>query len=122
MEFGGNSSADYNLQSGFVSSDNAGDSESQEMRSDSDDFNDSGEDEAFRDKIRSSDSRTFNEDEATYKAEKREGTQNNVSGPDYGSNAGNQGTANNNWDANDQMQRGNGLHDDDEEENNNSTF
>jgi hypothetical protein len=104
--------------------------DSMRMSSDNDDFNQSGfeedneteEKQAWRDKIRSDDSRTFNEDEPTWKEEKRmsgmdEDNEENEggSGADYGSR--NAGTANNNWDANDQMQRGNGLHNDEEDRN-----
>ena len=109
---------------------NESEEDSMRLSSDNDDFNQSGfeeddeaeEKQAWRDKIRSDDSRTFNEDEPTWKEEKRmsgmeEDNEENEggSGADYGSR--NAGTANNNWDANDQMQRGNGLHDDEEDRN-----
>lgn len=90
MENNGNSASDYNLHRRFEN-DFDGGSHSQEMRSDNDDFNDSGFDDESN-----SQSRTFNESEETWNREKR-----------------NAGTKNNNWDANDPMQRG--IHDDEDQ-------
>jgi hypothetical protein len=118
MENNGNSSSDYELNRRLGSDqDFDGGSHSQEMRSDNDDFNDSGLDEerSFTDR-RSSDSRTFNEDEDTWRHEQ------NMSGYEDDANnetrqAGNRGTSNNNWDANDQTQRGREWHGDEDEKN-----
>jgi len=122
MEFNGNSSADYRMNERFESSEDwDSGSHSQEMRSDSDDFNDSGFDDesrSFADR-RSSDSRTFNEDEDTWRHEQNmSGNSDDAgSGAGYGQNLGNRGTSNNNWDANDQTQRGREWHDDEDEKN-----
>ncbi len=78
---------------------------SMDARSDNDDFNDSG----FDDESREATSRTFNEDEDTWEQEQRmQGL-----GPNSDSYS-NQGTRNNNWDANDQTQRTSGIHDDEQ--------
>jgi hypothetical protein len=124
-------------------SDFDGGSHSQESASDDDDFNTSGFEEddteddkddsttAFRDKIRSSDSKTFNEDEASWK-NKKDGAASNPnagsgamdagSGAAYGTNSdggtsSNKGTSNNNWDATNPAHRGREIHGDDEEKN-----
>ncbi|MCR5861753.1 hypothetical protein LRS05_06205 [Flavobacterium sp. J372] len=74
--------------------------------SDNDDFNNQGWPE---DEDMNAQSRTFNEDEETYDEER------NMSGGGSGGYGGsNRGTENNNWDATDQTQRFNGVHDDEQ--------
>lgn len=76
-------------------------------RGDNDDFNDNGFDEDSRE----AQSRTFNEDEDTWEEEQRMSGSGPNSEP-YGNN----GTRNNNWDANDQTQRTSGIHDDEQQD------
>ena len=131
MENNGNSTSDYNLTSDLNDdwdesrsqnlsgrdTDFDGGSHSQEMRSDDDDFNSSGfEDEKPITDMRSSDAKTFNEDEESWRNKK------DMSGyeDDFDNetrHTGNRGTGNNNWDATDQTQRGREWHGDDEEKN-----
>jgi hypothetical protein len=79
---------------------------SYEARSDNDDFNDNGFDEDSRE----AQSRTFKEDEDTWENDQRMS-----SGPNSDS-YGNSGTRNNNWDANDPIQRTTGIHDDEQQD------
>lgn len=135
MENNGNSMNDYNLTSDLNDdwdesrtqslsgrdTDFDGGSHSQEMRSDDDDFNSSGfedNDKPITD-MRSSDAKTFNEDEDTWRHEQRmSGREDGAgSGANYGQDLSNRGTSNNNWDANDQTQRGREWHDDEDEKN-----
>jgi len=76
--------------------------ESRDMRSDNDDFNDSGWDDRNNNEDRSADSRTFNEDESSWEEEQHMG-------------GSNRGTTGNDWNENDQMQRGKGRGFDGEE-------
>jgi len=123
MEFNGNSSTDYvQMSSRGETTDEWDNERSMDMSaSDNDDFNNSGfedENKAWTDK-RSPDSRTFNEDEQSWKEKKDMGNSSDDAGAGagYGSHTSNRGTSNNNWDANDQMQRGRERHGDDEEGN-----
>lgn len=135
MENNGNSMNDYNLTSDLNDdwdesrsqslsgrdTDFDGGSHSQEMSSDSDDFYSSDfedEDKALTDR-RSSDAKTFNEDEDTWRHEQRmKGREDEAgSGANYGQDLSNRGTSNNNWDATDQTQRGREWHDDEDEKN-----
>lgn len=72
--------------------------------SDNDDFNNQGWPE---DDDRNARSRTFNEDEDTYENEQR---------------TANNGTPNNNWDANDFTQRTTHIHDDEQRDNRNQPY
>ena len=135
MENNGNSTSDYNLTSDLNDdwdesrtqslsgrdTDFDGGSHSQEMSSDSDDFygKDFEDEERSMADRRSSDSRTFNEDEDTWRHEQRmSGNEDEAgSGATYGQDLSNRGTSNNNWDANDQTQRGRDWHNDEDEKN-----